>query len=108
MTKKNYSIYVKIIASVLLITGISLVTSCKKSPSEPTQGNPNNQTADANASQPSEQSNIEQSPDVNNTAKTPNAEWVPIEITLPKPVFIGTPQDTRVPNLEPARNEPRP
>jgi len=27
-------------------------------------------------------------------------DWVPIDIKLPKPVFIGTPQDTRVPNLE--------
>ena len=35
-------------------------------------------------------------------------DWVPIDIKLPKPVFIGTPQDTRVPNLEKPLGKERP
>jgi FKBP-type peptidyl-prolyl cis-trans isomerase len=31
-----------------------------------------------------------------------------LEIDLPKPMFVGTPQDLKVKNLEPARGEPRP
>jgi hypothetical protein len=33
---------------------------------------------------------------------------VPLEITLPKPMFAGMPRNRRVPNLEPARRVPRP
>jgi hypothetical protein len=43
---------------------------------------------------------------------TPAAEGslrlVPVEIKLPKAMFIGTPQDGRVPNLEKPRKGPRP
>jgi hypothetical protein len=35
-------------------------------------------------------------------------ELVPIEIELPKPMFVGTPQDIRVPNLEKPLGKPRP
>ncbi len=39
----------------------------------------------------------------------PNApKLVPIEIELPKPMFVGTPLDSRVPNLEKPRVGPRP
>lgn len=108
MTKKSYSLYVKIFNCMLLIVCILLVHSCKKSPSEPANENPANQAADANTPQTSEQSASEQSPNVNNTAKTASADWVPIDIKLPKPVFIGTPQDTRVPNLEKPLGKDRP
>jgi len=108
MMKKNTCLFVKAIACFLLVFCLFSVPSCKKSPSEPPNENPANQAADATTAQPPEQSNIEQSPDVNTTAKTPNADLVSIDIKLPKPVFIGTPQDTRVPNLEKPRNEPRP
>ncbi len=33
---------------------------------------------------------------------------VPIDIKLPKPMFIGTPQNMKVPNLEKPRGKPRP
>ncbi len=36
------------------------------------------------------------------------SELVPILIKLPKPMFVGTPQDTKVPNLEKLRGKPRP
>jgi len=33
---------------------------------------------------------------------------VAVDIKLPKPMFVGTPQDTRVPNLEKPSGKPRP
>jgi hypothetical protein len=33
---------------------------------------------------------------------------VPLDITLPKPMFVDTPQDTRVENLEKPLGKPRP
>ena len=36
------------------------------------------------------------------------SQFVPLKIDLPKPMFVGTPQDNRVPNLERPRNKPRP
>jgi hypothetical protein len=43
---------------------------------------------------------------VSEDANTP--KWVPIPIKLPKPMFVGTPQDTKVANLEKLRGKPRP
>jgi hypothetical protein len=37
-----------------------------------------------------------------------NSSLVPLEIKLPKAMFIGTPQNVRVPNLEKPRKGPRP
>jgi hypothetical protein len=34
--------------------------------------------------------------------------WAPVEIDLPKPMFVGTPQDTKVPNLEKPLGKARP
>ncbi len=43
-------------------------------------------------------------------APTPANEpkLVPLQIKLPKPTFVGTPQDARTPNLERPRGRPRP
>jgi len=41
-------------------------------------------------------------------APTGGFRLVPLEIKLPKPMFIGTPQDQRVPNQEKPRRGPRP
>lgn len=38
----------------------------------------------------------------------PSPELVPLGIKLPKPMFIGTPQNIRVPNLEKPLGKPRP
>lgn len=40
--------------------------------------------------------------------KGSQSELVPIDIKLPKPMFIGTPQNMQVPNLEPPLGKPRP
>jgi hypothetical protein len=41
-------------------------------------------------------------------AKQENSDLVPIDIKLPKPMFIGTPQNMQVPNLEKPLGKPRP
>jgi hypothetical protein len=37
-----------------------------------------------------------------------NPELIPIDIKLPKPMFVGTPQNMQVPNLEKPLGKPRP
>ena len=39
---------------------------------------------------------------------TGRSQLVPLEIELPRPLFVGTPEDNRVPNLERPRGRPRP
>ena len=41
-------------------------------------------------------------------APTSSEKLVPLEIKLPRPQFVGTPQDTRTPYLEQPRGRPRP
>jgi hypothetical protein len=41
-------------------------------------------------------------------AETPASRLVPLKIDLPKPTFLGTPQDNRVPRLARPRRGPRP
>jgi hypothetical protein len=52
-----------------------------------------------------------QAPPTANAPAAPQAtaasDLVPIEIKLPKPMFIGTPQNIQVPNLETPANKPR-
>ncbi|UCD51906.1 MAG: hypothetical protein JSW27_04570 [Phycisphaerales bacterium] len=45
---------------------------------------------------------------VSTPADTGRSQWVPVEIELPKPLFVGTPENNRVPNLEKPRGRPRP
>jgi hypothetical protein len=41
-------------------------------------------------------------------AQDTNQDLVPIDIKLPKPMFVGTPQNMQVPNLEKPLGKPRP
>ncbi len=81
----------KVFVCIFLAVFLFLVPSCKKSPSEP-----------------SDESSVNQITEVSSAADNEKTGWVPIEIKLPKPVFIGTPQDTRVPNLEKPLGKERP
>ena len=45
---------------------------------------------------------------LNSTQEAAEGKLVPLEIELPKPMFIGTPQNLRVPKLEKPRGKPRP
>jgi len=42
------------------------------------------------------------------SGETGSSGLVAVDIKLPKPMFVGTPQDTRVPNLEKPLGKPRP
>ena len=108
MMKKDLSLLVKISAFILLMVCITLVPSCKKSPSEPLAESSVNQTADETNITQEAATDDSTTETIEATAVAEKPGWVPIEIKLPKPVFIGTPQDTRVPNLEKPLGKDRP
>ena len=118
---------VKICVLVLFVISLFLIPSCKKSSPQAPPQPPRKQTSDVNkveavqSSKPSGQVPGGVKSDANETVKTPPqtptsptpdvnhpAGWIPVEIKLPKPMFVGTPQDTRVPNLEKPTGKPRP
>ena len=75
MMKK--AVFTKII-TLLLVTSLSLfVVSCKGKKADPNK--------------PAE------------TTNAGNGNLIPLEIELPKPMFVGTPTNIKVPNLEPPR-----
>ncbi len=76
----------------LLVSALLLLPSCKKSSSDA------NKPADSNSQKENKQTQD----------KDENAELVPLEIELPKPMFVGTPTNIRVENLEKPRGGPRP
>ena len=78
------------LAIVLLLT-----SSCKKSPGGGSSKETKQQTSD-NAK------------DETGEVDTTVPELVPLDIKLPKPMFIGTPQNIRVPNLQKPLGRPRP
>jgi hypothetical protein len=95
MIKKDYNSIVTICVCVFLTLSLCFIPSCKKAPQEP-----ENKAATPTPAQES----TPPTPEVPDTpAPAPaseNAGMVPIQIELPKPMFVGTPQDTKVPNLE--------
>jgi hypothetical protein len=112
MMKKDGGLFIRVITCLLLVLCVLFIPSCKKSPSEPSSGNSSDQATGDTMSQSPDQTTA-QMPDENSntqstTAGTDKEGWVPIDIKLPKAVFIGTPQDTRVPNLEKPLGKDRP
>jgi len=93
MTKKDFGSIVKVCVLVLLAMFLCFVPACKKSSPE---------SADESSSKPPAGA------DTTVTESTGPAEMVKIDIGLPKPMFVGTPQNTRVPNLEKPLGKPRP
>jgi len=114
MMKKDFGSIVKVCVLVLLVMLLCFVPACKKSspesPSEssdePSAGTDTIVTESAPPVTESAPPVTESAPPV--TESAPPAELVPIDIELPKPMFVGTPQDTRVPNLEKPLGKPRP
>jgi len=112
----------KAVLVLLLAVSFCLIPSCKKSAPEPPAQGPEQPMVDI----PKSEANVTEikapntptltepeSPNVPaeyaNTPKDVNtAQLVAIELELPKPTFVGTPQDTRVPNLEKPLGKPRP
>ncbi|MFC1543201.1 hypothetical protein ACFL4K_01525 [Candidatus Neomarinimicrobiota bacterium] len=80
-----------ILRVTLLLISVLLLPSCgEKSSSDTAAGQETAATATANAGQ------------------SAAGELVPLDIRLPSPMFSGTPQDLRVPNLEKPLGRPRP
>ncbi len=126
MMKKDFGSIVKTCVCVLFVLSVCFVASCKKS-SEPDSSAPAAKTTGSQTSAPSPAK-----PTVEKTASEtpaaapasapaapsePKAEpataadtsgLVPVDIQLPRPMFVGTPTDTRVPNLEKPLGKPRP
>jgi len=93
MMKKDFGSIAKVCVLVLLAMFLCFVPACKKSSPEPASESSDKPSADT---------------DTTVTESAPPAELVPIEIVLPKPMFVGTPQDTKVPNLEKPLGKERP
>ena len=112
MMKKDISLSVQVVICFFLIFCLMFVPSCKKSPSDSPSGNSSDKNTVETEPQPPAQTSAQVPDETNNaqntTSETDKSGWVPIDIKLPKAVFIGTPQDTRVPNLEKPRTEARP
>ena len=90
MIRYGFNSSVKICVLVLFAISLCFVYSCKQSPDEP--------KADSNDT-------VKQAPPTKGGA---GGDLVAIDLELPKPMFVGTPQDTRVDNLEKPLGKPRP
>jgi hypothetical protein len=112
MMKKDVCLFVKVITCFLLVLCVLFAPSCKKSPSESPSGNSSEQATGETIPPPPDQTTAQVPDEVDNSQDTtPGVDksgWVPIDIKLPRAVFIGTPQDTRVPNLEKPLGKDRP
>ncbi|MFB0555048.1 MAG: hypothetical protein ACETWQ_17210 [Phycisphaerae bacterium] len=93
MMKKDFGSITKVCVLVFLAIFLCFVPACKKSSPE---------SGGESSDKPSVGT------DTTVTESAPLAEMVPIEIVLPKPMFVGTPQDTKVPNLEKPLGKERP
>jgi hypothetical protein len=111
MMKKDVGLFIRVITCLMLVFCVLFIPCCKKSPSESPSGNSPDQ-ATGDTAQPPGQTTAQVPDEVSSTqetvAGTNNADMVPIDIELPRAVFIGTPQDTRVANLEKPLGKARP
>ena len=130
MMTKNFGSIVKICVCVLIAMSLCIIPSCKKSPQEPASKGSGQQAVSATPPKtpaPSTIKPVSEEPEkpaeavTKAVAQTPakveaeapaaaagTAGYVPIDIKLPKPMFVGTPQDTKVPNLEKPIGKARP
>ena len=129
MMRKDFGSIVKVSVCMLFVLSLCFVPACKKSPQESEAVSSDQQTASETETQsaspqPTFQTVPEETKDAPETtektvsetstepevskASADNAGLVPIEIELPKPMFVGTPQDAKVPNLEKPLGKERP
>ena len=98
MMTKGLNSIVNVSLCVLIAMGLLVAASCKQSEEE---APPETQREETSPNAP-----VVSVEAVNKD--TNESELVPILIILPKPMFVGTPQDTKVENLEKLRGKPRP
>ena len=102
MMREGFNSSIKICVLAMFLVSVFFVCSCKQSPKD-TPPDANSQmavkSADPDTAKTTESAKVD---------KPAGDDMVPIELVLPKPMFVGTPQDTRVPNLEKPLGKPRP
>jgi hypothetical protein len=102
MFGKDYGKIAWISALILLVFCLYLIPSCKKStPKSPSESSGQQASGTGETKKPA---TVEQA----SAVEKPGAELVQINIALPKPMFVGTPQPTMVANLEKPLGKPRP
>lgn len=121
MKKKGFGSIVKFCVCLLIAMSLCFIPSCKKS--EPSDDGSGQQSISAtppetpapSTVQPVAQEAEETAEAVTETVAEVEVEalataagLVPIDIKLPKPMFVGTPQNTKVPNLEKPLGKARP
>ena len=82
MTKKSFDLTVRMLVIVVLAVCVLSISSCKKTTPSDAEKQPEKPTQEKT------------------TADTAKSDFVALNIELPKPMFVGTPQNIRVPNLE--------
>ncbi len=111
-----------VVAGMVLLPLVLVISSCKKSPqSKPSESPQQAAQSDANAAaepqpavRPGVESTVEQNPAAEPVASAaaeekPAGDLEPIPLVLPKPMFVGTPQNFRgITNLEKPLGKPRP
>ena len=130
MMKKDFGSIGKVCVCVLFALSLCLISSCKKAPEEPAPSSPEPAPSITKPESPTpstvqpvadktespvkvEEKTTPETPTVKEpedvtTPAASTAGLVPIDIELPKPMFVGTPQDTRVEDLEKPLGKPRP
>ncbi len=106
MMRKGFNSSVKLVVLVLFVVSLCFVGSCKKS-EEPVREETPKAPAETLKEQPKEEPK-EAPKEAPKEVKAPAEGLVAIDLELPKPMFVGTPQDTRVDNLEKPLGKPRP
>lgn len=131
---RNFSSIVKMVLVAAFILALCFGPSCKKSEDTPPTPAPQTKTETAAAEHPTSEHPTAEHPTAKvaeaaeaaagevmeaaeevkaaaeevKEAAAPAANMAPVDIKLPKPMFVGTPQDTRVPNLRKPRGKARP
>jgi hypothetical protein len=109
-------------STVLLACAIGLtLASCQKQSDQAPAAKPDQQQTTTaakpsvvdtiippSAGTPTESQAAQQSPGGQSAAQTGGGKLVPLDIKLPKPMFVGTPGNLQVPNLEKPLGGPRP
>jgi len=129
MKKKGFDSIVKICVCVLIAMSLCFIPSCKKSePSDEGSGQQSISATPPTTPAPTAVKPVAKAPEkpaetvTEVVAETPaeveveapaapagdTAGLVPIDIKLPKPMFVGTPTDTKVTNLEKPLGKARP
>jgi hypothetical protein len=133
MARSNMNSMLKVFSLVLLVVALCFGTSCKKAPEEPSPQASPQVPVEVEPAEPwdapeevlAAESTVEQAKETAEEMATeavqvateqvePAAEaapapgMAPIDIKLPNPMFVGTPTDTRVPNLKKPLGRKRP